>query len=86
MTNINTKAATVLGLSLIIGLSALGFLVQQMAVKFKEYERVVAVKGCLNVKWWPIPSSGLFSLPLRIINSLLCLPLSISKLSLLPNS
>ncbi|CSA04481.1 Uncharacterised protein [Vibrio cholerae] len=32
MTNINTKAATVLGLSLIIGLSALGFLVQQMAV------------------------------------------------------
>lgn len=45
MTNINTKAATVLGLSLIIGLSALGFLVQQMAVKFKEYERVVAVKG-----------------------------------------
>ncbi|CSB66659.1 periplasmic protein [Vibrio cholerae] len=45
MTNINTKAATVLGLSLIIGLSALGFLVQQMAVKFKEYERVVAGGG-----------------------------------------
>ncbi|MCX9563370.1 hypothetical protein IG518_12680, partial [Vibrio cholerae] len=45
MTNMNTKAATVLGLSLIIGLATLGFLVQQMAVKFKEYERVVTVKG-----------------------------------------
>ncbi|MEI2564670.1 SIMPL domain-containing protein [Vibrio metoecus] len=45
MTNMNTKTASVLGLSLIIGLAALGFLVQQMAVKFKEYERVVTVKG-----------------------------------------
>lgn len=45
MTNLTTKSASVLGVCLIIGLSALGFLVQQMAVKFKEYERVVTVKG-----------------------------------------
>ncbi len=36
MTNINTKAATVLGLSLIIGLSALGFLVQQWRLSLKS--------------------------------------------------
>ncbi|QIL86786.1 SIMPL domain-containing protein (plasmid) [Vibrio sp. HDW18] len=63
MTNINTKAASVLGLSLIIGLATLGFLVQQMAVKFKEYERVVTVKGLserevlADTVIWPIQFS-----------------------------
>ena len=40
-----SKAATILGFSLMLGLAALGFLVRQMAAKFKEYERVVNVKG-----------------------------------------
>ncbi|MGL5652858.1 MAG: SIMPL domain-containing protein [Vibrio sp.] len=63
MTNLNTKAASVLGLSLIIGLATLGFLVQQMAVKFKEYERVVTVKGLserevlADTVIWPIQFS-----------------------------
>ena len=55
-----SKAATILGFSLMLGLAALGFLVQQMAVKFKEYERVVNVKGlaeqevAADTVIWPI--------------------------------
>ncbi|MGL4735303.1 MAG: SIMPL domain-containing protein [Enterovibrio sp.] len=45
MSKPKAKSAAILGLSVIIGLSSLGFFVQQMAVKFKEYERVVTVKG-----------------------------------------
>lgn len=37
--------AGILGLSLVIGLGILGFFFQQTAIKFKEYERIVTVKG-----------------------------------------
>lgn len=37
--------AGILGLSLVIGLGILGFFFQKTAIKFKEYERIVTVKG-----------------------------------------
>lgn len=37
--------AGILGLSLVIGFGILGFFFQQTAIKFKEYERIVTVKG-----------------------------------------
>ena len=52
--------AWVLGLSLVIGLGILGFFVQKTAMKFKEYERVVTVKGlserevAADTVIWPI--------------------------------
>lgn len=45
MTQFNTKSALTLGVSLLLGLGLLGYFVQQAAVKFKEYDRIVTVKG-----------------------------------------
>jgi len=50
----------ILGLSLVIGLSALGYLLGNAAIRFKEYERTVTVKGLsereyqADVVIWPI--------------------------------
>lgn len=65
MTSINSQRnlvpmAWILGFCLVIGLSILGFFVQQTAVKFKEYDRVVTVKGlsereaAADTVIWPI--------------------------------
>lgn len=45
MTQFITKSALTLGVSLLLGLGLLGYFVQQAAVKFKEYDRIVTVKG-----------------------------------------
>ncbi len=60
MEKISNKASIWLGLCLIIGLGVLGFFIQQTAVKYKAYERVVTVKGLSEREYpadtviWPI--------------------------------
>lgn len=60
MTQLTTKSSLILGLCLLLGLATLGYYVQQSAVKFKEYERVVTVKGlserevAADTVIWPI--------------------------------
>ncbi|MDE1347990.1 SIMPL domain-containing protein [Vibrio aestuarianus] len=56
----STSSALIMGLSVILGLGVLGFFVQQTAIKYKEYERVVTVKGLSEREYpadtviWPI--------------------------------
>ncbi|ELS3715598.1 SIMPL domain-containing protein [Vibrio fluvialis] len=45
MTQLNTKSAMTMGISILLGLGLLGYFVEQAAVKFKEYDRIVTVKG-----------------------------------------
>ncbi|WP_044364566.1 SIMPL domain-containing protein [Vibrio fluvialis] len=45
MTQLNTKSALTMGISVLLGLGLLGYFVEQAAVKFKEYDRIVTVKG-----------------------------------------
>ncbi|ELE2163582.1 SIMPL domain-containing protein [Vibrio fluvialis] len=45
MTQLNTKSALTMGISILLGLALLGYFVEQAAVKFKEYDRIVTVKG-----------------------------------------
>ncbi|ELM6620796.1 SIMPL domain-containing protein [Vibrio fluvialis] len=45
MTQWNTKSALTMGISILLGLGLLGYFVEQAAVKFKEYGRIVTVKG-----------------------------------------
>ncbi|MCG6369555.1 SIMPL domain-containing protein [Vibrio fluvialis] len=45
MTQLNTKSALTMGVSILLGLGLLGYFVEQAAVKFKEYDRIVTVKG-----------------------------------------
>ncbi len=60
MERVSNKSSLWLGLSLIIGLGVLGFFIQQTAVKYKAYERVVTVKGLSEREYpadtviWPI--------------------------------
>lgn len=60
MTNDNKSNALILGLSILLGLSSLGYLLGHSAIKFKEYERTVTVKGLSEREYtadiviWPI--------------------------------
>ncbi|CAH1527550.1 conserved hypothetical protein [Vibrio rotiferianus] len=60
MERISNKASIWLGLCLIIGLGTLGYFIQQTAVKYRTYERVVTVKGLSEREYpadtviWPI--------------------------------
>ncbi len=60
MTYQNRSGAAILGLSLIIGLTLLGFILAKAAIDVKEYERSVTVKGLAerevpaDVVIWPI--------------------------------
>ncbi|HDM8047723.1 TPA: SIMPL domain-containing protein [Vibrio fluvialis] len=45
MTQWNTKSALTMGISILLGLGLLGYFVEQAVVKFKEYDRIVTVKG-----------------------------------------
>lgn len=60
MNTISRTSAIVLGLSLILGLSSLGYLLGSFAVTVKEYERTVTVKGLAeqehtaDIVIWPI--------------------------------
>ncbi|MDF1818130.1 MAG: SIMPL domain-containing protein [Immundisolibacteraceae bacterium] len=63
MTESNKSTAIIIGASLIIALSALGYLLGDAAIKFKEYERSVTVKGLSEREYsadiviWPIQFS-----------------------------
>jgi hypothetical protein len=54
------KSSFVLGVFIFLGLAVLGFFVGSSAIKFKEYERTVTVKGLsekeypANIALWPI--------------------------------
>ncbi len=56
----NKTSALVLGVFILLGLSSLGYLIGSSAIKFKEYERTVTVKGLsekehvANIVIWPI--------------------------------
>ena len=62
--NDGLKAATVLGAFVCAGLTLMGYLLGSSAIRFKEYERVVSVKGLAekevpaDVAVWPINFSG----------------------------
>lgn len=64
MAEANKSNVIVLGLSLIIGLSSLGYLLGDAAIRYKEYERTVTVKGLserefnADVVIWPIQFSA----------------------------
>jgi hypothetical protein len=63
MTDSNKSNSIVLGLCLVIGLSSLGYLLGDAAIRFKEYERTVTVKGLSEREYkadiviWPIQFS-----------------------------
>ena len=60
MSNNKTAGAWILAVGLFLGLSALGYLLGQAAIRFKEYERTVTVKGLSEREYpadiviWPI--------------------------------
>ncbi len=60
MREMTTKAALILGVSLIVGLGVLGYLVQQTAIQYKALDRIVTVKGLSEREYpadtviWPI--------------------------------
>lgn len=60
MHNSNRFNALILGASVFLGLTALGYLLGSAAIKFKEYERTVTVKGLAEHEYpadiviWPI--------------------------------
>ena len=60
MQNGNIKSSFVLGVFIFLGLAFLGFFIGSSAVKFKEYERTVTVKGLsekeypADIALWPI--------------------------------
>lgn len=60
MNQTNRASALILGLSVFLGLTALGYLLGKAAIDFKEYERSVTVKGLserelpADVVIWPI--------------------------------
>jgi len=55
-----TKSFWILGIAIVIGLASLGFIIGNAAIKFKEYERTVTVKGLAeqehvaDIVIWPI--------------------------------
>ena len=63
MISVNKSSAVILGISLIVGLSALGTILGDAAIRFKEYERTVTVKGLSEREYpadiviWPIQFS-----------------------------
>ena len=60
MTQVTKANALILGLSIFLGLAALGYLLAGAAIKFKEFERSVTVKGLserempADIVIWPI--------------------------------
>ena len=44
------KPALILGALIGLGMIIAGFILGNSAVKIKQYERIVSVKGCRNVK------------------------------------
>jgi hypothetical protein len=58
------KSAFVLGVFIFLGLTFLGFFIGSSAIKFKEYERTVTVKGLsekeypADIALWPIQFSA----------------------------
>jgi hypothetical protein len=60
MPDVSKNSSIILGLCLVIGLSSLGYLLGDAAIKFKEYERTVTVKGLSEREYeadiviWPI--------------------------------
>lgn len=60
MTKNNTAGALILGIAIAIGLGALGYQLGDAAIKFKQYERSVTVKGLSerevgsDIVLWPI--------------------------------
>ncbi len=63
MREMTTKAALILGASLIVGLGVLGYLVQQTAIQYKALDRIVTVKG-LSESILLIRSFGRFAIRL----------------------
>ncbi|MEA3232822.1 MAG: hypothetical protein U9Q05_13790, partial [Thermodesulfobacteriota bacterium] len=56
----NRYSALILGIFILMGLSSLGYLLGNAAIKFKEYERTVTVKGLAEREYpadiviWPV--------------------------------
>lgn len=56
----NKSSALILGIFILLGLSSLGYLLGNAAIKFKEYERTVTVKGLAEHEYpadiviWPV--------------------------------
>lgn len=63
MTTSSTRSSIVIGICFIVGLSSLGYILGNAAIRFKEYERTVTVKGLSEREYnadiviWPIQFS-----------------------------
>lgn len=59
----STRSSIIIGICLIVGLSSLGYILGDAAIRFKEYERTVTVKGLSEREYnadiviWPIQFS-----------------------------
>jgi len=64
MQMLNKNNSIILGICLVVGLSSLGYLLGDAAIRYKEYERTVAVKGLSEREYkadiviWPIQFSA----------------------------
>jgi hypothetical protein len=64
MSEFNKNSSIILGICLVVGLSSLGYLLGDAAIRFKEYERTVTVKGLSEREYkadiviWPIQFSA----------------------------
>jgi hypothetical protein len=64
MSEFNNNSSIILGICLVVGLSSLGYLLGDAAIRFKEYERTVTVKGLSEREYkadiviWPIQFSA----------------------------
>lgn len=64
MRDLDLKSAFVLGLSIFLGLAVLGFFLGSSAIKFKQFDRTVTVKGLsekeypADIALWPIQFSA----------------------------
>jgi uncharacterized protein len=64
MSELNKNSLVIVGICIVVGLSSLGYLLGDAAIRFKEYERTVTVKGLSEREYkadiiiWPIQFSS----------------------------
>ena len=76
MENLNTKNSLILGISIFLGLTVLGYILGSSAIDIKEYERTVSVKGLserespADIVIWPIQFTSANNDLMRLYTSL----------------
>ena len=76
MENLSTKNSLILGISIFLGLTVLGYILGSSAIDIKEYERTVSVKGLserqfpADIVIWPIQFTSANNDLMRLYTSL----------------